>query len=53
MIISWICPAMVHPPVAVADRTAQFSPFAALTDHEAAIRETARLTDRKIKRDRI
>ena len=27
------------------DRAAQFSPFAALTGHEAAIAETARLTD--------
>ena len=27
------------------DRAAQFSPFAALTGHDAAIRETARLTD--------
>ena len=30
------------------DRAAQFSPFAALTGHEAAIRETARLTDARI-----
>ena len=29
------------------DRAAQFAPFAALTGHEAAIKETARLTDRK------
>ena len=27
------------------DRAAQFSPFAALTGHDAAIKETARLTD--------
>ena len=27
------------------DRAAQFSPFAALTGHDAAIRETARLTE--------
>ena len=27
------------------ERAAQFSPFAALTGHDAAIRETARLTD--------
>lgn len=33
-----------HPPMPVADRAAQFSPFAALTGHEAAIKETARLT---------
>ncbi len=30
------------------DRAAQFSPFAALTGHSAAIDETARLTDRKL-----
>jgi hypothetical protein len=33
------------------DRAAQFSPFAALTGHGAAIRETARLTDRKLDLD--
>lgn len=32
----------------MADRAAQFSPFAALTGHDAAIRETARLTDSQI-----
>lgn len=30
------------------DRAAQFAPFAALTGHEEAIEETARLTDEKI-----
>lgn len=30
------------------DRAAQFSPFAALTGYEGAIRETARLTDEKL-----
>lgn len=39
---------ITHPHMAVSDRAAQFLPFAALTGHEAAIRETARLTDRKI-----
>lgn len=34
-----------HPQMPLADRAAQFSPFAALTGHDAAIRETARLTD--------
>ncbi len=33
------------------DRAAQFSPFAALTGHDAAIIETARLTDRQIELD--
>lgn len=32
-------------------RAAQFSPFAALTGHDAAIAETARVTDRKIELD--
>ena len=30
------------------DRAAQFSPFAALTGYDAAIKETGRLTDEKI-----
>ena len=30
------------------DRGAQFSPFAALVGYEDAIRETARLTNRKV-----
>jgi hypothetical protein len=33
-----------HPPMPLLDRAAQFSPFAALTGYEDAIRETARLT---------
>lgn len=33
------------------DRAAQFSPFAALTGYDAAITETARLTDKKIELD--
>ena len=37
-----------HPRMPMADRAAQFSPFAALVGHGAAIHETARLTDRKI-----
>lgn len=35
----------------MSDRAAQFSPFAALTGYDAAIKETARLTDRKIELD--
>ena len=34
-----------HPQMSMADRAAQFSPFAALTGHDAAIAEAARLTD--------
>ena len=33
------------------DRAAQFSPFAALTGFDAAIEETARLTDRRVELD--
>lgn len=33
------------------DRAAQFSPFAALTGYDAAIKETGRLTDAKIELD--
>ncbi|MGI6019193.1 MAG: hypothetical protein ACOX8M_10440 [Marvinbryantia sp.] len=40
-----------HPQMSRHDRAAQFAPFAALTAHGAAIRETARLTDRKIELD--
>ena len=40
-----------RPQMAVSDRAAQFSPFAALTGHEAAIRETARLTDERAELD--
>ena len=37
-----------HPHMSMIDRAAQFSPFAALTGHDAAIKETARLTDEKL-----
>lgn len=37
-----------HPRMPLSDRAAQFSPFAALTGHEAAIKETARLTNEKL-----
>ena len=36
-----------HPQMPMIDRAAQFSPFAALTGYDAAIVETARLTDQK------
>lgn len=40
-----------RPHMPVIDRAAQFSPFAALTGHDAAIKETARLTDEKVELD--
>ncbi len=40
-----------HSHMALSDRAAQFSPFAALTGYDAAIKETARLTDKRIKLD--
>ena len=36
-----------HPQMSMADRAAQFSPFAALTGHDAAIAEAARITDER------
>lgn len=33
------------------DRAAQFSPFAALTGYESAVKETARLTDQRVELD--
>lgn len=40
-----------HPQMPLLDRAAQFSPFAALTGHEAAIRETERLTEEFVEPD--
>ena len=37
-----------HPQMSMLNRAAQFSPFAALTGYDAAIRETARQTDRRV-----
>ena len=34
--------------MSMVDRAAQFSPFAALTGYDAAIKETGRLTDEKV-----
>lgn len=41
----------VHAPMPMTERAAQFSPFAALTGFEAAIRETGRLTDSRMDLD--
>ena len=38
----------VHPPMPVADRAAQFMPFAALTGFGSAIEETGRLTEERL-----
>lgn len=40
-----------HRPMAIIDRAAQFAPFAALTGHNAAIKEKARLTKQRIELD--
>ena len=40
-----------RPHMSLYDRAAQFAPFSALTGHDDAIKETARLTDRKIELD--
>ncbi|MCD8174746.1 MAG: YolD-like family protein [Phascolarctobacterium sp.] len=37
-----------RPHMSMIDRAAQFSPFAALTGYDAAVKETARLTDQRI-----
>lgn len=36
-----------HPRMSLYDRAAQFSPFSALTGHDAAIKETARFTEKQ------
>jgi hypothetical protein len=40
-----------RPHMTAIDRAAQFSPFAALTGYDAAIKETARLTDERVTLD--
>ena len=41
----------VHPRMSIQNRAAQFAPFAALTGYEGQVKETARLTDRRIELD--
>lgn len=40
-----------HPQMPMENRAAQFSPFAALTGHEEAVREAGRLTEEKAELD--
>lgn len=40
-----------HPQMSIEARSAQFAPFSALTGYEDAIKETARLTDKRIEID--
>ena len=40
-----------RPRMASIKRAAQFSPFAALTGYDAAVKETARLTDKRVELD--
>ena len=40
-----------HPQMSLYERAAQFSPFSALTGHEAAIAETGRLTEERTELD--
>ncbi len=40
-----------HPRMSLYNRAAQFSPFAALTGHEEAIKETARLMEKKMEQE--
>ena len=39
-----------HPQMPIEDRAAQFSPFAALTGHEEAIRETQRRMEERFRK---
>lgn len=40
-----------HPRMTAIERAAQFSPFAALTGYDAATKETARVTERRVELD--
>ena len=36
-----------HPQMSISDRAAQFSPFAALTGHDEAVKKTAKIVESK------
>jgi len=40
-----------RPPMPIKDRAAQFSSFAALTGHDAEVKETARITEKRVELD--
>ena len=42
---------LTHPHMPLIDRAAQFSPFAALTGYNEAVKETARITDSRMELD--
>ena len=44
-------PISKHPKMSLYQRSAQFAPFAALTGYEGQVKETARLTDKRIELD--
>ena len=44
-------PISKHPKMSLYQRSAQFAPFASLTGYEGQVKETARLTDRRIELD--
>lgn len=45
------CISKKHPQMSIEARSAQFAPFSALTGYDEAIKETARLTDKRIEID--
>ena len=40
-----------RPPMPIKDRAAQFSPFAALTGYDVEVKETARITEKRVELD--
>ena len=40
-----------HRPMSMRDRAAQFAPFAALTGHDAAMKETERLAQERVEKE--